>query len=166
VAIRRGPTALAGGREKRSRSLRQLIANMFRYLGGFKGVITIAAILTLIAMVFRTIDPLILAAGIDLVFQQGTLEGVIFLGVLFVILRVSSWLLGSAYTWLLSGTQGGFIRSLQQDVYRKLVGADLSYHRLIQSGDVTSRVTTDTDNLAAGVQIIIDFGNIRITPNY
>jgi ABC-type multidrug transport system fused ATPase/permease subunit len=132
---------------------------MFRYLGGFKGVITIAAILTLIAMVFRTIDPLILAAGIDLVFQQGTLDGVIFLGLLFVILRVTSWLLGSTYTWLLSGAQGGFIRSLQQDVYRKLVGADLSYHQSIQSGDVTSRVTTDTDNLAVGVQIIIDFGS-------
>ena len=159
MAIRRGPTALAGGRAKRSRSLRVLVANMFRYLGGFKGVIAIAAILTLIAMVFRTIDPLILATGIDLVFQQGTLDGVLFLGLLFVILRVISWLLISTYTWLLSGAQGGFIRSLQQDVYRKLVGADLSYHRTTQSGDVTSRVTTDTDNLAAGVQIVIDFGS-------
>ncbi|MDO8057034.1 MAG: hypothetical protein Q6361_09260, partial [Candidatus Hermodarchaeota archaeon] len=69
MAIRRGPTALAGGRERRSRPLRVLIVRMFRYLGGFKGVIAIAAILTLIAMIFRTIDPLVLSAGIDLVFQ-------------------------------------------------------------------------------------------------
>ncbi|MFW9983660.1 MAG: ABC transporter ATP-binding protein, partial [Candidatus Odinarchaeota archaeon] len=55
--------------------------------------------------------------------------------------------------------QAGFVRSLQQDVYRKLIGADLSYFRTKQSGDITSRVTTDTDNLAQGVQIIIDISS-------
>ncbi|MFX0168895.1 MAG: ABC transporter ATP-binding protein [Candidatus Hodarchaeota archaeon] len=159
MAIHRGPTAFAREREKRSRPLRVLIGKMFHYLGRFKTVIAFAAVLTLIAMVFRTIDPLILATAIDLIFQQSTLEGILFLGLLYILLRVSSWVLGSTYTWLLSGAQGGFIQSLQQDVYGKLVGADLAYHRSIQSGEITSRVTTDTDNLATGVQIIIDFGS-------
>ncbi len=160
MAIRRGPTALAGERRKRSRSIRVLLGSMFGYLGRFKKLIAFASVLAIIATVFRAIDPVILAMGIDLVLAPGsTILGVVFLGALYTIFRVISWILSSVYTWILSGAQAGFVRSLQQDVYRKLIGADLSYFRAKQSGDITSRVTTDTDNLAQGVQIIIDISS-------
>lgn len=133
---------------------------MFGYLSGFKGLIAIGATFTIIATIVRTVDPLILSTGINLVLVPGSpLLGVLFLGVLYVVLRLISWTLGSLYTWILSGAQAGFVRTLQQDIYRKLVGADLSYHHATQSGDITSRVTTDTDNLGVGIQIVIDFAS-------
>ncbi len=160
MAIRRGPTAFARERYKRSRSLRVLLGTMFGYLGRFKKLIVVAAVFTIIATIFRAIDPLILAAGINLVLVPGApLSAILYLGIIYVILRAASWLLSSLYTWILAGAQAGFVRSLQQDVYKKLVRADLSYHRAKQSGDVTSRVTTDTDNLAVGIQIVIDFSS-------
>ncbi len=160
MAIRRGPTALAGERRKRSRSIRVLLGSMFGYLGRFKKLIAFASVLAIIATIFRAIDPVILAIGIDLVLVPGsTILGVVFLGALYAIFRVISWFLSSIYTWILSGAQAGFVRSLQQDVYKKLIEADLSYFRAKQSGDITSRVTTDTDNLAQGVQIAIDISS-------
>ncbi|MFX0077808.1 MAG: ABC transporter ATP-binding protein [Candidatus Hermodarchaeota archaeon] len=160
MAIRRGPTALAGERRKRSRSIRVLLGSMFGYLGRFKKMIAFASVLAIVATIFRAIDPVILAIGIDLVLVPGSpILGVIFLGALYAIFRFISWTLSSLYTWILSGAQAGFIRSLQQDVYRKLIGADLSYFRAKQSGDITSRVTTDTDNLAQGVSIVIDISS-------
>ncbi len=160
MAIRRGPTALAGKRYKRSRSLRTLLGAQFGYLGRFKKLIAVAATFTIIATVFRAIDPLILATGINLVLVPGApLSAVLYLGIIYVILRAASWLLSSLYTWILSGAQAGYIRQLQQDIYKKLVRADLSYFRAKQSGDITSRVTTDTDNLAVGIQIVIDFSS-------
>ncbi|MHA2314490.1 MAG: ABC transporter ATP-binding protein [Candidatus Hermodarchaeia archaeon] len=160
MAIRRGPTALAGERRKRSRPARVLLGSMFGYLGRFKKLILIASVLTIVATVFRAIDPVILAMGIDLVLVPGsTIIGVVFLGALYGIFRFISWILASLYTWILSGAQAGFVRTLQQDVYKKLIGADLSYFRAKQSGDITSRVTTDTDNLASGVQIVIDISS-------
>jgi ABC-type multidrug transport system fused ATPase/permease subunit len=120
----------------------------------------VAATLTIIATIFRAIDPLILANGINLVLVPGApLSAVLYLGITYVGLRAASWLLGSMYTWILSGAQAGYVRSLQQDIYNKLVRADLSYFREKQSGDITSRVTTDTDNLAVGIQIVIDFSS-------
>jgi ATP-binding cassette subfamily B protein len=120
----------------------------------------VAATLTIIATIFRAIDPLILANGINLVLVPGApLSAVFYLGITYVVLRVASWLLSSMYTWILSGAQAGYIRSLQQDIYKKLTRADLSYFREKQSGDITSRVTTDTDNLAVGIQIVIDFSS-------
>ncbi len=160
MAIRRGPTALASEKSKRSRSLRVLLGSMFGYLGRFKKLIVIAAVLAIIGTIFLAIDPLFLSMGINLVLVPGApLGGVFFLGLLYVVFRVISWLLNSLYTWILSGAQAGFVRILQQDAYKQLVGADLSYHRTERSGDVTSRVTTDTDNLAAGIQIVIDFSS-------
>lgn len=160
MAMRRGPTALAGEKRKRSRSLRALLGSMFQYLGRFRKLIVLAAILAIIAVIFRTLDPVFLAQGINLVLVPGsTLYGILFLGVLYSVFRLISWLLSSLYTWILSGAQAGFVRALQQDVYKQLVGADLLYHHSKQSGDITSRVTTDTDNLGAGIQIVIDFAS-------
>jgi ABC-type multidrug transport system fused ATPase/permease subunit len=133
---------------------------MFGYLGRFKKLIAIASVLAIVATIFRAIDPVILAIGIDLVLVPGsTILGVVFLGALYAIFRLISWTLNSLYTWILSGARAGFVRGLQQDVYKKLIGADLSYFRAKQSGDITSRVTTDTDNLAQGVQIVIDISS-------
>ncbi len=158
MAVRRGPTGLIRDKHKRSRPLRVLLGSMFRYLGQFRKLIVVAAVLVVIATIFRAVDPLVLSTGINLVLLPGsTLLGIFYLGILYVILRLVSWTLQSLYTWILSGAQAGFVRSLQQDVYKKLVGADLSYHTSEQSGDITSRVTTDTDNLSAGIQIVIDF---------
>ncbi len=157
---RGGPTALSRQKQKRSRPLRTLLGKTFAYLGRFKGLIVIAAVFVLLATIFSAVDPLILAWGIDLVLTPGSLfSGFFLLGALYVGLRLAGWVLNSLYTWTLSGAQAGFVQSLQQDVYTKLVHADLSYHKSEQSGDITSRVTSDADSLGSGIQIIIDFAS-------
>ncbi|MFX1563585.1 MAG: ABC transporter transmembrane domain-containing protein, partial [Promethearchaeota archaeon] len=160
MRARRGPVALSGTREKRSRPLRHLLKKMFGYLGRFKKIIVIATFLVIIATIFSAIDPLVLSWGIDLVITPGSvLGGLLVIGGLYVSLRLASWTLSSLNTWILSGAQAGFVQALQQDVYNHLVQADLAYHKSEASGDVTSRVTSDTDALGQGIQIIIDFSS-------
>lgn len=155
-----GPGALSGHKDKRSRPLRVLLGSMFGYLGRFKRTIIIAAALSILATIFMAVDPLVLSWGIDHVLEPGsTFHGVVVLVVIYIALKLTSWFLGSINTWILAGAQAGFVQSLQQDVYDRLVDADLSYHRSEQSGNVTSRVTTDTDSLAFGIQIIIDLSS-------
>jgi ATP-binding cassette subfamily B protein len=133
---------------------------MFGYLGRFKRAILIGAFFILIATIFAAIDPLVLSWGIDLVITPGgTFYGILIIGGIYLVLRVTSWILNSIYTWVLSGAQAGFVQTLQQDVYDQLIHADLEYHRSERSGEVTSRVTTDTDNLGSGIQIIVDFSS-------
>lgn len=141
----------------RNKPMKVLIRAMFSYLGRFRKIVYLGAGLSIAATIFMAIDPLVLSWGIDLVLEPGAnLQGIILLALLFTGLKIASWLLGSINTWVFSKAQAGFVQSLQQDVYDKLVRADLSYHRGEQSGDVTSRVTSDTDALAVGIQIIID----------
>ncbi|MDO9538119.1 MAG: ABC transporter ATP-binding protein [Thermoplasmata archaeon] len=160
MAGHRGPGSLAGVREKRSRSMRVLLRAMFKHLGKFKRIIAIAAVLSVLASIFMAVDPLVLSWGVDLVLDPSSaFSAILLLCVLYLVLKLTSWILGSLNTWILSGAQAGFVQSLQQSVYDKLLRADLSYHKAQKSGDVTSRVISDTDSLSAGIQIIIDLSS-------
>ncbi len=155
-----GPMALARKRPKTSRPMRVLLKRMFQYLGEFRRVVVIGALFSILATLVATIDPLLLMRGIDvLVSSDTTLQTLIIIVTLYLILKVANWIFRGIYTWILSGAQAGFVRRIQTDVYSHLVSADLSYHKNEQSGNVTSRVTSDTDSLSIGIQVIIDISS-------
>ena len=62
-----GPRAMMGKKYERSRPTRILLGRMISYLGRFKRVVAIGAILSLIATILSIFDPLVLQRGIDAV---------------------------------------------------------------------------------------------------
>ncbi len=160
MRVRGGPRRLSGKREKRSRPVRLLLGRMFGYLGPFKRVMAVGAVFAIIGTLVAVFEPLVLKMGIDVVFGAGgTFDALLLLVVLYVVLKITSWTLRSINTWILASAQAGFVQRVQSDVYGHLVNADLSYHKSEQSGNVTSRVTTDTVSLTTGVQVMIDFAS-------
>ena len=158
--VRGGPRRLSGKREKRSRPVRLLLGRMFGYLGPFKRIMAVGAVFAIVGTLVAVFEPLVLTMGIDVVFGAGgTFNALLLLVVLYVVLKITSWTLRSINTWILAGAQAGFVQRVQSDVYSHLVNADLSYHKSEQSGNVTSRVTTDTVSLTTGVQVMIDFAS-------
>lgn len=157
---RRGPHALMGRGYKRSRPFRVLLGRMIGYLGRFKRIVAIGAIFSLMASVVSIFDPLVLQRGIDAVFDSAsTLNLLLFLVGLYISFKLISWVLRSVNTWILADAQAGFVQNIQADVYDHLVKADLSYHKAEQSGNITSRVTTDTVALGTGIQVLINFAS-------
>jgi len=157
---RHGPMALAGQKPKRSRPIRVLLGRMISYLGKFKRIVAIGAVLSLLATIVAVFDPLILSIGINSVLAENpVLETILLLTLLYAILKVTSWIMGSINTWIMAGAQAGFIQNVQEDIYGKLLRSDLSYHKGEQSGNITSRVTSDTVELGTGVQVMIDFSS-------
>ena len=155
-----GPRGMMGQKAKRSRPIRVLLGKMINYLGRFKRIVAIGAVLSLAATIVSVFDPLILKLGIDsIVVEFPVIESIIFLTGLYLLFKVTSWILYSVNVWILAGAQAGFVQNIQEDLYTKLLGADLSYHKGEQSGNVTSRVTSDTVELGTGVQVIIDFSS-------
>ncbi len=131
---------------------------MIGYLGKFKRIVAIGAVLSLIGTVLSVVSPLVLQIGVDAVLVQANdLNVILFLTGLFLVIQVLAWILNSSNIWILADAQAGFVQSVQEDVYDHLVEADLSYHKSEQSGNVTSRVTTDVVSLGTGIQVLIDF---------
>ncbi|MFX0107440.1 MAG: hypothetical protein ACFE7R_04085, partial [Candidatus Hodarchaeota archaeon] len=60
-----GPRRLIGGKEKRSRPIRVLLGRMIHYLGRFRRIVAIGAILSILATIVTVVDPLVLQMGID-----------------------------------------------------------------------------------------------------
>ena len=160
MAVRHGPRGMFGGKEKRSRPVRVLLGRMFSYLGRFKRIVTIGAILSLIATIVAVFDPLILSFGIDTVVDSSSSFLVLLTLIgLYLFLKILGWALNGANTWILAGAQAGFVQNIQEDVYNHLIQADLSFHKAQQSGNITSRVTSDTVSLGTGIQVIISFSS-------
>ncbi|MFW9869947.1 MAG: ABC transporter transmembrane domain-containing protein [Candidatus Thorarchaeota archaeon] len=155
-----GPMALASQKPKRSRPIRILLRKMVYYLGRFKRIVAIGAILSLVSTIVSVFDPLILSWAIDSALVVNPVIDTIFLLTgFYVFLRVISWILSSVNIWILAGAQAGFVQNIQEDLYSNLLRADLSYHKSEQSGNVTSRVTSDTVELGTGIQVLIDFSS-------
>ncbi len=145
-------------KEARSRPVRLLLRRMFGYLGKFKRIVAIGAVFSLVATVVSIISPIVLQVGIDAALvESSTFQTIFQLTLLYVFLKTLSWILNSVNTWILADAQAGLVQKVQEDVFDHLVEADLSYHKSEQSGNVTSRVTTDVVSLATGIQVIIDF---------
>ncbi len=155
-----GPRALSRKKQKRSRPIRVLLGRMISYLGKFKRIVAIGAVFSLLGTIVAVFDPLILSTGINSVLAENpVLESILLLTIIYAILKVTSWIMSSLNTWIMAGAQAGFIQNVQEDIYSKLLQSDLSYHKGEQSGNVTSRVTSDTVELGTGVQVLIDFSS-------
>ncbi len=159
----RGPRGMMGKKEKRSRPVRVLLGKMVGYLGKFKRITAIGAILSLVATIVGVITPLILRDGINSVYQVGSVNILILLTTIFLILSVITWIMNGVNTWIMSIAQAGLVQSVQEDVYKHLVQADLSYHKAEQAGNVTSRVTNDSTSLSTGIQVLIHFAGQILT---
>jgi ATP-binding cassette subfamily B protein len=134
---------------------------MIYYLGRFKRIVAIGAILSILATVVSVFDPLVLIWGIGAIEfgNPASYDTLLFLIGIYIVMRVTSWILSSTNIWILAGAQAGFVQNIQEDVYSHLVRADLSYHKAEQSGNVTSRVTSDTVSLGTGIQVLISFAS-------
>ena len=163
IGGRGGPGRLIGKKEKRSRPVRVLLGRMVHYLGGFKRIALVGAVLSLASTVVSVVIPLVMRDGIDSVNLVGSFEILISLISLFLFLSVVSWVMSGVNTWIMSIAQAGLVQSVQEDVYKHLVAADLSYHKAEQAGNVTSRVTSDATNLSTGIHVMINFASQALT---
>jgi len=133
------------------------------YFRGFRKIVIIGAFLAIASSVIDAISPLLLSSGIDTIVEliagSDVLSAILPLVLLYFGLRFASWIAGSFYTWVIARAQAGFVQSVQKDVHAHLIDADLSYHKSEQSGNVTSRVTSDTDALSIGIQVLMDISS-------
>lgn len=147
-------------KKKRSRPIRLLLKRMGGYFSGFRKIIVSGAVLAILASSIDAISPIILSQGIDVALEPSSVISTLTtLTMIYLGLRLASFVSGSLYTRVIAKAQAGFVNKVQEDTYSHLVDADLSYHKGEQSGNITSRVTTDTDALSTGIQVIMDIAS-------
>ncbi|RMG34894.1 MAG: ABC transporter ATP-binding protein [Methanobacteriota archaeon] len=137
----------------RTRSSKVLLGILWRYLSPFKQIIFTVALLTLVYTAAVTYQPILVQNAIDQLLGGSSFDSLILLLVLYASLSLFSWLSNSLITWLMARVQNDLIHVLRSDTFEKMVEADMAYHAQVQSGNVTSRVINDTQEITAGLSV-------------
>ncbi|MHA2172787.1 MAG: ABC transporter ATP-binding protein [Candidatus Kariarchaeaceae archaeon] len=150
----RGPMGGFGEKQSRNRSSKKLIGLLWGYLGVYKIPLLVSGGLILIYTLGSIVSPLIIAEGLDRAKENPLREFLLLIFAVFLTLTLLTWIFNSLNTWLLARVNANFLNDIRVDVFDRLVNADMSYHHREKSGDVTSRLTGDTQELATGVTVI------------
>ncbi|MFX1517672.1 MAG: ABC transporter ATP-binding protein [Promethearchaeota archaeon] len=153
----RGPHGFfADTKYKKARSTRQLVKMLWGYLAPFKGLLLLSAFLIFAYAIGSIISPLIISNGLDAAISTLTpdLDFLGFLFIIFLFLSFTIWILNAFNTYILARLKARMLHDVRIDVFKSLVSADMSFHKTEQSGNVTSRVTSDTEELAAGITVV------------
>ncbi|UJG40949.1 MAG: ABC transporter ATP-binding protein/permease [Candidatus Heimdallarchaeum aukensis] len=151
----RGPgRALGLEKHKRARSTKVLLASLWKYLKNYIWSIFFAASLIILYSLFSLVTPLILKTGIDKVTEEDASMKILMpVIVSFFVLVILGWIINSISTIILTKINSKMLHEVRTDLYRKLSYSDMSYIKNEQSGNITARVTSDTGELATGIQI-------------
>ncbi len=139
--------------KSRTRSSRVLMGIFWNYLSPYKGLIGFVAILTLIYTLSVTYQPILVQQAIDSLLSGSTLASLISLLIIYTSLSIFAWLSQSLITWFMAKVQNELVHSLRVDTFEKLSEADMAYHAQVQSGNVTSRVINDTQQITSGLNV-------------
>ncbi len=151
----RGPGRFLMESGKKTRPTKQLLGRLWGYLRKFNFWILASGLLILVSTVGAMISPLLISSGLDAAVKNisPNLEFLTMIFYVFLILSLIVWFSNATNTYILAKVKANMLHDVRKDVFDHLVKADMSYHKKEQSGNVTSRVTSDTDELATGLTV-------------
>ncbi|NHJ48379.1 MAG: ABC transporter ATP-binding protein [Asgard group archaeon] len=168
----RGPGRMIGrlvDKQKPTRPTRVLLKAISGYLKNYIWIIVLAGAISLIYSGTQIINPIVLSDGIDAVdpdiIEPAKIFGiettlsenniVITYVMLFLGFGALGFLLNSITTRILSKVRAFMVNDIRTDVYNKLINSSMDYIKKEQSGNITARITSDTDEVSTGLQIFI-----------
>ena len=164
-----GPGRMIGriaDQKKASRPTRVLIKAVSKYLKNYLWIIILSAIISLLYSATQIVNPIILSSGIDAadpsITEPAKIFGIELFGnnviiaysLIYIILGAVGFFLSSLTTRILSRVRAYMVNDIRVDVYNKLINSSMDYIKKEQSGNITARITSDTDEVSNGLNII------------
>jgi ATP-binding cassette, subfamily B, bacterial len=134
----------------------QLVKRIAQYFAAYRRKLLIIAAGVVITAIFDTLFPVMISRGVNALAQSPSLEFLITLiGVVFFS-GVFSWCINYVRRRLTSQAVGDVILALRLDAFRATVAHDLSFYDEFKSGRIVSRITSDTQEFAQVVILVVD----------
>ena len=138
----------------RTRSTKKLFFILWGYLKPFKWTLILVSIIIFFYTLASTAMPIIIQHGLDAL-TGGKINQHILLEVilLFLIISILMWVLNSLSTRLMAVVTAKLIHDIREDTFNHLISADMKYHRTQESGNITSRVINDVEEITNGINV-------------
>ena len=135
---------------------RELTRRIVGYFTAQHGWVTVVIILTVLMAVISAAEPVVVSKGLDALKGNPSLFASLLIGLIVLLIGVSSWGLNWIRRRLTVRIVGDVILKLRSLSFRAAVEHDLSFYDQFSSGRIASRINSDTNDLGNLVVIITD----------
>ncbi len=140
--------------KKRSRGSKQLFKIFWSFIGkDLKILLILISTIIVLYTIAATYQPIVLANAIDVTIDNPVIDVILTLTLIYLGLSILVWIFQSANVWFTSILSSRFIDNIRKKAFEKLIDADMSYHHKQQSGNITSRVINDSQEVATGLTV-------------
>jgi ATP-binding cassette subfamily B protein len=140
----------------RTYSDRELVRRIARYFGRDRRRVIWAVVLIVALAVVSTLQPLIVAQGVNLLGSDPTPAALLALVGLSLFTGLFIWGANWVRRRLLQRVTGTVMTDLRVDAFESVMSHDMSFFDQFRSGRIISRITTDTQEFAQVVILITD----------
>ncbi|MEZ4645727.1 MAG: ABC transporter ATP-binding protein [Chloroflexota bacterium] len=135
---------------------RELMARIVGYFRPYTRQMGLVALMLALNSVATTAGPILIAKGIDLLGQNPVMTGISLMAGGILVLGVSAWIFNYIRQVFSARVIGNVVLQLREDVFSATIGHDLSFYDEHPSGKVVSRVTSDTQDFSAVVDLTMN----------
>jgi ABC-type multidrug transport system fused ATPase/permease subunit len=135
---------------------RQLIARMASYFRPHTGKMILVGAMITLNSVSGAAAPIVISSAIDMLAREPTLRAIWLMALGVLLLGVAGWGFNFVRQFFSARVIGDVVLKLREDVFEATVGHDLSFFDVHPSGKVVSRVTSDTQDFAQVVTLVMN----------
>ena len=161
MGMRGGPGRIAGGSlldKTRTRPVNDLLSRLWVYLKKDQHLLFLVSIVVILYSITNTVTPILIQQGIDK-FTSMNISTIYLLIIAFFVLSFLIWIFDSFSSWISAVIQANLVNNIRKDTFNHLVEADMSFHHSQQSGNITSRVIGDTEEVANGINVFTNMAS-------
>ncbi len=140
-------------RDYSDRELLRRIVGYFRPYARQMGLVGLMIALNSIA---GTGGPILLAKAIDLVAQDPSTQTMLLLAGGVLLMGVAAWIFNYVRQMISARVVGNVVLKLREDVFEATIQHDLSFYDAHPSGKIVSRVTSDTQDFSAVIELTVN----------
>ena len=140
----------------RSYSDRELLGRIVGYFRPYSRQMTLVALMITLNSVAGTAGPIIIARAIDVIAADPSTRTMLLLAGGVSLMGASAWVFNFIRQYFSARIVGNVVLQLREDVFTATINHDLSFYDEHPSGKVVSRVTSDTQDFAAVVDLSLN----------
>jgi len=140
----------------RSYSDRDLLRRIISYFRPHTRQMILVAFTLALNSAAGTAGPILISKGIDIIAENPSIEAMLFLAGGILLLGITAWGFNYVRQSFSARVVGDVVLKLREDVFEATVGHDLSFYDEHPSGKVVSRVTSDTQDFAQVVTLVME----------
>ena len=135
---------------------RELLRRILSYFRPYTRYMILVAFMLTLNSVASTAGPIIIARGIDIVAATPTTLAIVLMGLGISLVGASAWVFNYVRQLFSARVIGNVVLQLRRDVFEATIGHDMSFYDEHPSGKVVSRITSDTQDFSAVVDLVMN----------